>query len=168
MSKGHGATQRKILAWLEAQPREHTFQQNAGRGWEDVHCAYPAWQRIAVLAQAVYGHEPDRAETETVRRSVKRLAADGLAEAAICDGSYERKRSMPKPRWWDDKPRGKWDGTDTRWVGDLGGPITVEFGQVLCVRPPLTEAERAAEQADREADERRYQEALAAIRAGSW
>jgi hypothetical protein len=171
VSKGHGATQRQILTWLGSQPREHSTivpPRNDDGSWPEIALAFPAWERITTVACEIFGHEPTRAETETVRRSVKRLAADGLAETAICGGRYERRRTVRKPKWWDDKPRGQWDGSDPRWVGDLGGPITVEFGRVLCVRPLLTDAERAAELEEREADERRYQEVLAAFRAGSW
>jgi len=102
-----------------------------------------------------------------IRMAVKRLAAEGLAEISIRDGSYQRRRMIRKPRWWDEERRGKWDGDPSRW-GESARPITVELGQVLCVRPPLTDAERAAEQAAAEQEERRHREVLAAFRAGSW
>lgn len=59
-------------------------------------------------------------------------------------------------------------GRDPRWAGDLGRPVFVRFGRVFCIRPPLTDAERAAEQEEREAGGGRYKEVRAAFRAGSW
>jgi hypothetical protein len=121
MSRGHGDTQRKILAWLGSQPRQR-------------------WQPLTGLAHEVYGSEPSRGQVETVRRSVKRLAAEGLAEMALCSGSYLRKSNY--------------------------GYTYVVHGSVLCARLPPTEAEQAAEHAEREESQRRYEEIVAEWRRG--
>jgi hypothetical protein len=122
--------------------------------WSDLEAAL--WRGLGFRASRPHGPDQDRKSLERCSDCDRRL----------CGGRYEWQRSVRRLRWWDEDQRGKWDGHDPGWVGDLGWPITVEFGQVLCVRPPLTDSERAAEQAGREAEGRPYQEVLATFRDG--
>ena len=64
MSKGRGATQRKILDWLAAQPRQIVLRVPPERIggdeiWPEAVYAFPRWQPVANLAREIYGC-PDR------------------------------------------------------------------------------------------------------------
>jgi hypothetical protein len=69
MSRGHGYVQRFVLAQLD----EQTV---AGEPWVDV----------GTLAERLEGAPPTRQSCRSVRRALRRLAADGLVEL----GAYPR------------------------------------------------------------------------------
>jgi len=119
MSRGHGETQRKILASLASHPRQH-----AAERWDrnrDETRSWPGWITVHELTCAVYGtDQPARGQVETVRRAARRLAAEGLAEIG------ETWDAMPRRQLWN------------------GRPAT---GRQFGIRPVLTPAEKAAKEA---------------------
>ena len=85
MSRGHGSTQQAVLSYLQSQPREHTNPYTGVEG--DVVESFPAWTTVQDLADVLFGHDmPARPQVESVRRAVKRLAGEGLAEIARVRG----------------------------------------------------------------------------------
>jgi hypothetical protein len=127
MSKGHGATQRAVLDYLASQPRQHrqrVYRNDQGEeyevqmGGEMVTRMWPRWVPLREVAEAIFGGPPARAQVESVRRAVKRLAAQNLAEITERDFRVE----LTRPSYPGEAVR--------RWL--------------LCVRSPLTEAEDAA------------------------
>lgn len=151
MSKGHGATQRAILEYLDAQPRQHNYF-----GWRDgfmreTTYPWPRWTTIKSLAHAIAypdehdgWTEPTRAQIESTRRAAIRLGAEGVAEVAtICRTTRTHRRA----------PRGE------PFYGEM---IEDDAGRWhLAIRPVLTEDEQSAEVADRT---KRQQLAVAMIR----
>jgi hypothetical protein len=139
MSKGHGVTQRAILAYLDAQPRQHDHF-----GWRDgmmrtTTYPWPRWTTIKSLAHSIAypdendgWTEPTRAQVESTRRAAMRLNDEGLAEVATISvrgtAHYRAPRGEP---WYGEMVERDAD----RWQ--------------LAIRPVLTEEERAAEVADR-------------------
>jgi hypothetical protein len=139
MSKGHGKIQRAVIAYLESQPREH-------RRWSVssyVTLAYPHWHTMSDIAGTIFSPDddwtrPSRAQIESVRRAVKNLGAEGLAEVGY--------KTWPVAR---NDPR----------VGRTEADI-----RQLSVRPVLTDDEQAAEDADRKAAYQRMGEILSQLR----
>jgi hypothetical protein len=94
MSRGHGSTQQAILSYLQSQPREHTNPYSGG----DVVENYPAWTTVQDLAYVLFGQgTPARPQVESVRRAVKRLASEGLAEIAMVRDSNHRFQLAVRP-----------------------------------------------------------------------
>lgn len=148
MSRGHGQTQRAILAYLSAGPREHrhAFRRDgscpaydaaapgARADRADIHL-WPPWRTVHALAAALSGGPASRAEVESVRRACKRLAAEGLAEVGYSWGETFR-------------------------------DVFTVHATMLAVRAPLCGAERLAEEAMYEAGRECARQRVAAARAG--
>ncbi|HEV8568927.1 MAG TPA: hypothetical protein VGQ92_17905 [Actinoplanes sp.] len=105
MSKGHGRVQRAILA--ELRTPEWTGEWTAElSGWVSVE-ELAARLREASGAATVFGPYGDdpadrtRAEIESVRRAVKKLALEGLVEVKKWDVAKTRPR---RNTFWSDKP----------------------------------------------------------------
>lgn len=147
MSRGHGSLQRKIIAYLDACPRRHS--QGYGNHWRE--CAWPPWTVVHYLAGRLYAPDdpdpyvtPTRSQVEATRQAVQRLRAEGLAELGYVPRETSITVRVPRNERYL-----TWDGC--RAVDGLR--------RFLAVRPVLTDAERAAEQADQDA-QRRWTDAM--------
>lgn len=144
MSRGHGSLQRKILDYLDGCPRRH----HQGRGDWQRECPWPPWTTIVALAGRLYAPDPyvtpTRSQVEATRQAVQRLRAEGLAELGYVPRETSITVRVPRNERYL-----TWDGC--RAVDGLR--------RFLAVRPVLTDAERAAEQADQDA-QRRWTDAM--------
>ena len=154
--------QREVLAYLRARPCQHVSpelvrnpgtrvftstitgvtEQDGYSEWVDVEHPWPGFVPLEWIAAAVIGEPVTRAGLESVRRAVKRLAAEGLAEL----GWWYERVPIGEPRTWI------YDGQEHSYQKE-------GERRRLAARRPLTEAEAAAEAAWRaeqkaKADER--------------
>ena len=136
MSRGYGRTQREVLMILD----QAKFELVGNR----------CWHTLIELARVLYGTDaPTRAQTETVRRSVKRLAAEGVIETV--DGHAPQTYTKTWQHWSHN--------TAGRYVPDyMQTDIHTRRGRALLARRWLTaneqaeiDAEDAAWEAGREA-----------------
>ena len=127
--------QREVLAYLRAQPAEHTASEwtddyPASRETVDVTCPWPSFVPLERIAAAVIGEPVTRAGLESVRRVVKRMAAGGLAEL----GWWYERVPIGDPRTYT------YQGQEHTWQKE-------GERRRLAARRSLTEAEAAAEDA---------------------
>jgi hypothetical protein len=101
MSRGHGSVQRAVLDLLAASPRAHghAFRRDYDCPGHDSWPAYapdagihrwPQWHTIVSFAGALADGVPPRALVESVRRAVRRLAAEGALEMSYTTGETFR------------------------------------------------------------------------------
>lgn len=145
--------QRGVLEHLRAQPAEHTRavlmpRPDGGNEWVDVTCPWPGYVAIEQIAADLIATPVTRAGLESVRRVVKRMAAQGQAELGW------RSETVPvgEPRTWT------WDGQEHTRQGEA-------VRCKLAARRPLTEAEAAAEAAHLAAEQARADERMEHFRA---
>lgn len=142
--------QREVLAYLRARPCQHVSlelvrnpgtrvftstitgvtEQDGYSEWVDVEHPWPGFVPLEWIAAAVIGEPVTRAGLESVRRAVKRLAAEGLAEL----GWWHERVPIGEPRTWI------YDGEEHTSQGE-------GTRRKLAARRAFTEAEAAAEAA---------------------
>jgi len=142
--------QREVLVYLRARPCQHVgpelvrnpgtrvftstitgvTEQDGYSEWVDVEHPWPGFVPLEWIAAAVIGEPVTRARLESVRRAVKRLAAEGLAELG----------------WWYERVP---IGEPQTWIYDGEEHTSQAEGtrRKLAARRSLTEAGAAAEAA---------------------
>ena len=139
MSRGHGKTQRFVLERLE-RSREEGVQP-----WD-------RWLTAAELAHERACGEPTKAEVESVRRALRRLAEEGLVETGHVDDRRLGEERTETVRKWDEEA-GEFTDELEEWT------YTPLHGyRVLRARLALSDEEQ-------EAERRHKEERRAAVRA---
>jgi len=145
--------QREVLAYLRAQPAEHTVSEwtddyPASRETVDVTCPWSSFVPLDRIAAAVIGEPVTRAGLESVRRVVKRMAAEGPAEL----GWWSERVPIGEPRTWT------YQGQEHSYQKE-------GERRRLAARRPLTGAEATAEAAEQVAEQAKWEGQLAHLKA---